>query len=188
MNILITLIIVFFLAGCQIKVEKTGANSAYYDEKNKAIFLEALDLYEKEEYISADSLFTIVINNPGNKLSDTMPIDLNPYYYRGHIGLELDKYERVISDLGHVASDTTANADILLVRAEAFRMMKQYDTAIVLSSRLLASGFDSGTVLSLRGVCYYRKGVIDKACSDLKMSRGLGGDTAYLNRYLKDCK
>ena len=118
-----------------------------------------------------------------------MPIDFNPYYYRGHNSIELDKYEQAIKDFEHVASDTTTNTDILLARTEAFKMLGKYDTAIVLCNRLLDLKYDSSIVLSQRGICYYQKNDLKNACMDLTRSKRLSKDAStFLDKFLKDCK
>lgn len=176
------------MCGCNYKVEVTDHYEKYFTENTKMIFLEALDHYKNEDYIKADSLFTVVINNSKDKLNVSMPIDINPYYFRGHLGIELSKYERTISDLDKVVSDTTTNTDVLLVRSEAFKMLRQYDTAISICNKLLLLNVDSSIILSQRGVCYYHKKELARACNDLFYSKHHGGDTTYLNNFLNDCK
>jgi tetratricopeptide (TPR) repeat protein len=177
------------LAACYFDVKVTKKYELYFDDSTYKIFLNGLGDYQKENYLLADSLFTIVISHSSNKLSMTMPTEFNPYYYRGHNSLYLDKYEQAISDFEHVASDTTTNTDILLARTEAFRMLHQYDTCIVLCNRLLDLKHDSSIILSQRGLCYFQKGQKGKACEDLTNSKRLAtGDVSFLDKFLEDCK
>jgi len=177
------------LSACQLEVKETKPYELYFDEPTYQIFLKGFDAYNKKDYQLADSFFTVVINNSRNKLSMTMPIEFNPYYYRGHNGFGLDNYKQAISDFEHVASDTTTNTDILLARTEAFKMLQQYDTAIALCNRLLDLKFDSSVVLGQRGICNYHKGQMDKACTDLVLSKKLAtGDVSFLDKFLKKCQ
>jgi tetratricopeptide (TPR) repeat protein len=116
-----------------------------------------------------------------------MPQTINPYFYRGSNDIELDKFHEAIADLEHVASDTTNNTHVLMVRSEAFKWLKQYDTAISICNRLLDLNVDSLAILSQRGICFYLNGQKDKACLDFKYCKKLGADTSFLNKFLKDC-
>ena len=51
-----------------------------------------------------------------------MPFEYNPYYYRGHNDIEIEKYEQAINDFAQVAGDTTANTSILSALTEACKM------------------------------------------------------------------
>jgi tetratricopeptide (TPR) repeat protein len=161
----------------------------YFDEPTYQTFLKGFEAYNKKEHKLADSLFTIVISNSTDRLTVTMPVEFNPYYYRGHNSFDIGKYKQAISDFEHVASDTTTNTDILLARTEAFKMLQQYDTAIILCNRLLDLRFDSSVILSQRGICYYQKGEMDKACADLVISKKLAtNDVSFLDKFMKDCQ
>jgi len=189
MKTTISIFLLGFITACHFDSKVTKKYERYFDEPTYQLFQTGVDAYQKQNYQLADSLLTIVIDKSQNKLSVSMPINFNPYYYRGHNSIEFGKYEQAISDLGHVASDTTTNTDILLARTEAFKMLHQYDTTIALCNRLLALKYDSSIVLSQRGVCYYQKGQFDKACSDLTISKRLTkGDTNFLDKFMKDCK
>jgi tetratricopeptide (TPR) repeat protein len=81
-----------------------------------------MDKHLEENYQYADSLFTLVIQNSESKLSKSMPIELNPYYYRGQNDIELGKYQKALEGFKKTAADSTVNVDILLSRTEAYRM------------------------------------------------------------------
>ena len=182
------LAILTFCFGCQITVQ-SPEYSKYFDESTKEIYLKALDYYKNDNYNSADSLFGIVLLKTKMKLTPAMPIDMNPYYYRGHLAIELGKYERAITDFDHVASDTTTDTDILLARSEAFRMLKQYDTAISICSKLLTLNVDSAAILSQRGICYYSNKEVTLACKDFEEVIKLNPlDYNWLDEYLKNCR
>jgi tetratricopeptide (TPR) repeat protein len=86
-----------------------------------------------------------------------MPQESNPYYFRAANSIELDKYEQAISDLEQVAGDTTTNTHALIIRNEAFKMLKMYDTTIQLCNRLLSLKYDSTFALSQRGLPIIKK-------------------------------
>jgi tetratricopeptide (TPR) repeat protein len=146
-----------FLSSCHFKVDVTERYMLYFDEATYKTYQQGLKSYQDGNYSLADSLLSIVILNSNDKLSMEMPLEFNPYYYRGSNSIELDKYGQAISDFEHVASDTTTNTGILLVRTEAFKMLGKYDTAIILCNRLLDLKYDSSIVLSQRGICFYQK-------------------------------
>ena len=179
--------ILIILSSCNVNVEVENAYYKYFDESTLATFQQGMTAYQNAVYQLADSLFTIVISISKDKLDMNMPMETNPYYYRGHSRVEIEKYEQAISDFENCASDTTTNTDILLARTEAFKMLSQYDTAIVLCNRLLDLRYDSLIVLSQRGLCYYQKKDMQNACADLTKVKELSNDT-FLDKFLKDCK
>lgn len=188
MNIIKVFLLILSLTACRVKVEVTKPYHTYFDDLTYQTLVKGTDAYLSGRYLLADTLLSNVISESKDKLSLGMPKKFNPYFYRGHNYIELDKYAEAIKDFEHVASDTTTDTDILIARTEAFKMLAQYDTAIALCNRLLLLRFDSATILSNRGVCYYQKGEIDKACSDLMKSKQLGADTSFLNKFLSNCE
>jgi tetratricopeptide (TPR) repeat protein len=183
----ISVCLFIYITACKFKVEVKEKYTEYYDLKTKGLFLKALDALKREETKHADSLFTIVIYNSKN-LSKTMPVHLNPYYFRGVTSFDLDKYERALDDFEHAADDTTTNTEILIMRSECLRMIKLYDSSISICNRLLKLKFDSSVVLSQRGLCYYNKGDTINACNDIKLSKLLApGENAFSSEILKIC-
>ena len=188
MRTIISIFLIVFFTSCHFDLKVKKKYELYFDEQTYQLLQTGIAAYQKQNYKLADSLLTIVIDKSKDNLSISMPTDFNPYYYRGHNSIEFDKYEQAISDFGHVASDTTTNTDILLARTEAFKMLHQYDTTIVLCNRLLDLKYDSSIILSQRGICYFQKGQFDKACSDLKTSKRLAKvDVSFLHKFMKDC-
>ena len=182
-------IFILTLTSCHFNVKVTKTYELYFDESTYQTFNKAISAYQNQRSQLADSLFSVVIDKSKEKLSSTMPIEFNPYYYRGHNNIDLDKYDQAINDFEQVVSDTTTNTDILLARTEAFKMLKKYDTAIVLCDRLINLGFDSSIVLGQRGICYYQQGQKEKACSDLTLAKKLAtSDVSYLDKFLTGCK
>ena len=147
-----------------------------------------IEAYQRGNYTVADSLLTLVIDSSKGKLTLSMPESTNPNFYRGSNYIELNKYKEALLDMDHVSSDTTVNTHVLIVRSEAFKMLKQYDTAISICNRLLKLHVDSLAILTQRGICFYFNGQIDKACLDFNYCRKLGADTSFLNQFLKYCK
>lgn len=157
MKPLLYITLALFLTSCHLNVEVTKKYHQYFDDSTMNLFTKGINAYQREKYKEADSLLTKVIDKSKDKLSMTMPEELNPYFYRASNSIELDKYEQALSDLDHVASDTTTNTHVLIPRTEAFRMLKRYDTAISLCNRLLELQSDSLTILSQRGICITKK-------------------------------
>lgn len=182
-------ILILFLTACHFDVRVTKKYELYFDDKTYELFQRGITSYQNEDYKLADSLLTIVIDNSKNKLSISMPTEFNPYYYRGHNRIELNKFHQSLQDFDQVASDTTTNTDILLARTEIFRMLRQYDTAITICDRLLKLDTDSSVILGQRGLCYYQKGQLDKACADFALTKRLSTkDVSFLDKFMKDCK
>ena len=187
-----TCLLIYFLitfTACHVDVKVKRNYELYFDGQTYQTFQKGLEAYQKNDYKNADSLLTLVINKSKDNLSIAMPIEFNPYYYRGHNSFELEKYEQSIKDFDHVVSDTTTNTDILIVKTEAFKMLQQYDTAISLCNRLLKLNIDSSIIFEQTGVCYFQKGIMENACADFMLSKKLAkGDTPQLDKFLKNCK
>jgi tetratricopeptide (TPR) repeat protein len=187
MKIILFLLIV--LNSCHFNIDVTKRYQLYFDDSTYGKYQQGVNAYLDGDYLIADSLFSIVIENSNDKLTIDMPMEFNPYYYRGHNNIDLAKYQQAISDFEHVAEETTTNTSILVARTEAFRMLGKYDTAISLCNRLLQLGYDSSIVLSQRGICFYQKKDFKNACSDLTTAKMLLKDsTSYLDQFLKECK
>jgi len=179
---------IIFFASCHFDVEVTKKYEQYFDEASYNAVRKGIDAYEKADYKLADSLLSYTIEKSNDKLSSTMPFEYNPYYYRGQNDIEIEKYEQAIDDFAHVTTDTTTNTSILVALTEAYKMLDKYDAAINACNKLLRLKYDSTLILMQRGLCYYSKKQMDSACADLNASKSLGGDTSYLNNFLKDCK
>jgi tetratricopeptide (TPR) repeat protein len=177
-----------FFASCNSNVEVKKRYHEYFDDSTMKLFQTGIDAYQHEKYKEADSILTLVIYSSKDKLSIDMPEELNPYFYRASNSIELDKYDQAISDIDHVARDTTTNTGILILKSEAFKMLKKYDSSISICNRLLILKYDSAVILSQRGICYYQMGLMDKACADLTFSKKKGLDTSFLNKFLSACK
>lgn len=184
-------ILVFINCSCHFDVQVTKNYQLYFDDTTYQIMQKGVDASEKEEYVLADSLLTIVINNSNSKLSNNMPQEFNPYFYRGNNYLNIGKYNEAISDMKHVASDTTTNTSVLLVRMASFQMLEKYDTSIALTNIFLKevkSRKDSIVGLSERGISFFEKGDFNNACSDLNQAVKMGMDTTDMEQYLTKCK
>jgi tetratricopeptide (TPR) repeat protein len=182
--------ILFFLSNTAcIYYTESDDTAQYFDKKTKKIFLEALNYYKRGDFKIADSLFTIVISNSHDKLTVDMPRLFNPYYFRGLLSYEHNMFYRALSDLEHVSINNTSDTTIFIIQATSFQMVAKYDTAIALYNKLLKLKVDSAIMLSERGSCYFKKGDLDKACQDLKLSKMLRivSDTS-LNHKLDSCK
>jgi tetratricopeptide (TPR) repeat protein len=76
-----------------------------------------------------------------------------------------------------------------MARTEIFRMLQQYDTAVIICNRLLKLDIDSAVILSQRGLCYYQEGQIEKACADFTLTKKLATkDVSFLDKFMKNCK
>ncbi len=186
MRIIIAVTLLLASYSCHFNVE-IERNKQYFDDSTNKIFRRGSDAYTNGKYKLSDSLLTIVINKSKNNISMAMPEWANPYFYRGTNDIELGKFSQALSDMDHVASDTTINTHVLIVRCEALRLLGKYDSSISICNRLISLTRDS-SLLSERGVCYYNLGQMDKACSDFTYCKQKGVDTAYINPYLKSCK
>jgi tetratricopeptide (TPR) repeat protein len=177
---------------CQVRVSIKKPFGEYFDDSTFQVFKNGMDACSKAKYVLADSLLTIVISRSKNKLPITMPREANPYYYRGNNDIQIGKYEQALSDMDHVATDTTTQVEVILVRCEALKELKKYDACIALCNKLILLKYDSVASLSERGVCYYYKGELDKACGDLNYCKRNSNSNpefiAYLNQFLKNCK
>ena len=189
MRAFILIFIVLFSAACHFNAKVSKKYELYFDDQTYELFQKGINSYQNQDYKLADSLLTRVIANSKSKLTISMPTEFNPFYYRGHNNIELEKYQQSLNDFDQVASDTTTNTDILMTRTEAFKMLQQYDTAILLCDRLLKLDVDSAAILSQRGICYYQKGQTDKACADFILTKKLAvRDVSFLDKFMKDCK
>jgi|GEM_PF-3057734 len=190
-KVLLAISIAYFVSSCHYDFKTVKNYELYFDDSTTEVFKKGVAAVQKNEYQLADSLLTVVINNPNNKISRSMPRHFNPYFFRGMNSMDVGKYEQVIADLDHVVSDTTTDKAILMARSEAFKMLKQYDTCIAVCNKILALKYDSAIALSQRGVCYYMNKQMDKACADLNYCKKLRSDTvftSFINQFLKDCK
>ena len=189
MTTLRTITFLLLFSSCHFNVDVTKRYQLYFDDVTYNTYQQGLKAYEDGNHQLADSLLSVVIENSKDKLTIDMPMEFNPYFYRGHNNIELDKYEDAIKDLELVAADTTTNTSVLLARTEAFKMLGKYDTAITLCNRLLELKYDSSVVLSQRGICFYQKKDLNNACADLTRSKQLRkDDSSFLDKFLKDCK
>jgi len=184
---ILVFIILLAFSSCHFNIDIAKKGKLYFDDSTNKLIQKGSDAYLNGNYKLADSLLTIVIKNSSDKISITMPEEANPYFYRGTNNIELGRYSQALTDMEHVASDTTTNSHVLLVRCEALQMLKKYDSCIVICNRLISLKCDSVILIS-RGVCYFFKGQMDKACSDLMYCERRGLDTAYLKPFIKDCK
>jgi outer membrane protein assembly factor BamD (BamD/ComL family) len=98
-----------FFASCNSNVEVKKRYHEYFDDSTMKLFQTGIDAYQHEKYKEADSILTLVIYSSKDKPSIDMPEELNPYFYRASNSIELDKYDQAISDIDHVARDTTTN-------------------------------------------------------------------------------
>src|SRR5690242_3698697 len=104
-----------------VNIEVTKKYQLYFDDSTYHIFQKALNAYNDKKFPLSDSLLSIVIENSKDKLSLSMPIYFNPYYYRGHTDVELKKYDQALIDFDKVTTDTTTVTDIIVGRHLAFK-------------------------------------------------------------------
>lgn len=191
MNKLSTVLFLVILSSCQVKVSVKGPYAEYFDQSTFKILQNGMHAYSAKQYLLADSLLTVVISKCRNNLPITMPREANPYFYRGNNDIEIGKYEQALTDMDHVAADTTTEPEVILVRCEALKALKKYDACIELCNRLIILRYDSIASLSERGECYFYKGEFDKACADLLYCKKHSGANsefiAFLDRLLKNC-
>ncbi|MBA4196468.1 MAG: hypothetical protein C0459_02835 [Chitinophaga sp.] len=182
------LFLIFFV-GCCTNVKVTKMYELYFDKETYDMFNAGVNAYQTQQFQKSDSILTLVINKSKDKFSASMPVEFNPYFYRASNNIELNKYQEALDDLKKVVSDTTTNTDILVVKTEAFKMLKQYDSAIIICNKLLTLKIDSSIVLSQRGICYYQKKELEKACADFTLCKKLSSkDYSFLNKFMKDCQ
>ena len=118
-----------------------------------------------------------------------MPMDLNPYYFRGHLKIGFGQYEAALRDFDKVASDTTSDTDILLARSEAYRMLRKYDSSIAVCNKLLELGYEPSVVLTQRGINYLGKSMKSEACHDFSEAKKFAGaNLSYIDSLLLKCE
>src|SRR4051794_6388456 len=91
MRTLLALIFIFSTS-CHFDVEVTKKYEQYFDETSYNAVKNGIDAYENDNYKLADSLLSYAIEKSKDKLSVSMPVEFNPYYYRGQNDIELEKY------------------------------------------------------------------------------------------------
>lgn len=174
MKRIIILSFILILNSCTYNVNVVRRYQLYFDEPTYQLFQKGLDEVRKNNKKEVLRIMTIVIAKSKEKLNNSMPLSINPYYYRANANSYLGNYIVCISDCDMVLTDTLRNEELRLWKANSLRQIGQTDKAMNECKRVLGFCKNKPGVYLEMAFIYAGYKKYDSACFNLKTAQRLG--------------